>query len=133
MKRTWILAAVVLLLGAASPARAQLATVFLDNGFEGDTPGTNPNAPTIGSWAKPAQTTIGATVITNDVTAGPSSGTNPPFSGTNYLRIQRTDGGQNSARIEAYFGSILPGNTITATFAYLYESTGSSCSAIRLM
>jgi hypothetical protein len=99
-------------------------TPFLDDGFEDDTVGTNPNAPTVGSWVKPSQTTAGAAVI-NDVTPG-------AFSGTNYLRMQRTTGQPNTAQIEAVFGTVAVGNTLRAAFAYQYVS-GSSSTVFRLM
>jgi hypothetical protein len=98
---------------------------FLDDGFEDDTVGANPNAPTFGSWVKASQTTTGATIV-NSMTPG-------PFAGTNYLKLQRTTGAETTARIEASFETIPIGDTIRATFAYRYESTGSSSTAIRLM
>jgi PEP-CTERM motif len=127
MKCTWPLAAITLLLCVASPAytgqlkvdnTTTLTTLFSDDGFEDDTVGMNPNAPTTGTWVKPAQTTSGALVI-DDATPG-------PYDGNNYLRIAR-NGQPNTAQMDAAFDQALTtGDTMNVVFAFLYESTGSS-------
>jgi hypothetical protein len=132
MRSTRIIAAISLACFAIT-ARADITTLFLDNGFEDDTAGAALNAPSIGTWTIAAQTTDGVAIVTNDVVAGPFSATNAPYAGTNFLRIHRSDGGQNSARIDAVFNPIAFGNSITATFSFFYESTGDSSPAIRLM
>jgi PEP-CTERM motif len=125
MRIRWILAAVTLLATVSSPAWAIVvtnsttaSTLFADNGFEDDTVGTNPNAPFIGTWIKPVETTTGATVI-NDVAPG-------SYLGSNYLRIAR-NGAPNTAQMDAIFDQALTtGDTMNVEFAFLYESTGSS-------
>jgi hypothetical protein len=117
MRLTWIPATVALLLSIACPVRAQLTNLFLDDGFEDDTVGAAPNAPTNGSW-----TGIAGVTVINDLTPG-------PFNGTNYLRIQRNTGGPATAQIYAEFPTVIIGNTLTATFALLYETNGTTTSA----
>src|SRR5262245_60605929 len=107
MKRLLGLSAVLLVCVAVNSARAGLITVtntttnttiFSDDGFEDDTVGTNPNAPTIGSWVKPSQTTVGAQVI-NAASPG-------PFDGLNYLKMNRATGANsNTAQEDATFST----------------------------
>jgi len=58
-----------------------------------------------------------------------------PYDGSQYLYMHRDTGGaENTARLDAVFSSTPTlGDTIKATFAFLYESTTVSSVAIRLM
>src|SRR4029079_15961010 len=58
-----------------------------------------------------------------------------PYDGSQYLYMHRATGGaENTARVaDVFTSSPATGDTIKATFAFLYESTTASSAEIRLM
>jgi hypothetical protein len=102
-------------------------TIFSDDGFEDDTVGNHPNAPTAGTWNTPATTTTGSSVV-NDAAPG-------AYDGVNYLKIDNgPNSAANTAQSDAIFTApIATGETLKASFAFEYVSTGSSSAAFRLM
>jgi hypothetical protein len=134
MKTLRILAAVIVA-GIVCPVRAGTISVtntttntvvFSDDGLEDDTVGTNPNAPTIGSWVPLPQTTTGASV-SNAASPG-------PYDGANYLTMNRASGAfPNTCDESAVFSTPVPiGETMHAGFAFQYQATGASSAEIHL-
>jgi hypothetical protein len=126
--------ALVIAAGTINPAFAGIkvvntttnATIFSDNGFEDDTVGNNPDAPAIGTWTTPASSATGSNVV-NDAAPG-------PYDGLNYLKIMSATSSATSAQSDATFISALAeGETMKASFAFQYESTGTSSAAFRLL